>query len=294
MDSTENIILTGLKIIDDPTYGDVPFVDITQDRGFKTPADDLRKNIRIKRRIDLDLGGIFAYEIDFPMVMRWENWEARPNANDDFFDSSQPNNGLNHDWVRINNTAGWDIFYRFTLTALKNGDPLTFTSETIMNLDNYLAGTEWNTENIKTFIDSTNDPILSGGDYGVSLTDNTRVQAEMTYLGVESFVPADLVAVLKINVFERENFKGQFTISTLYDPQPNTKWLGISPSIRAVITNPSGDIWRTTAILQSNLLDDETTFKITHRLYAPPFGDAKELEDDTIKTLEDDSTKTLD
>ncbi len=33
---------------------DIPFVDLTIDRGFATPVDDLRKNIRFKRREDLD------------------------------------------------------------------------------------------------------------------------------------------------------------------------------------------------------------------------------------------------
>lgn len=290
----EYTAVLNLTSINDATYGGIPFVDITEDRGFATPADDLRKNVRIKRRTDLDASGFFSYEVRFPMVFRWEYWEARANANDEFFDTSQPNNGLNHDWVRINSFPDWDIYYRIVINASKNGNVLTFTDETIMGLEDYLAGTEWDTENIKTYINSTNDPILSSGIYGISQVDNTRAEAEMTYLGVESFSPSDLVAVIKINAFERGNFKEQFTLSTLYPPHPNTKWLGISPSDMAVITNPSGDIWRTSAILQALLLGDETNWRISHRLYAPPFGDAKEMEDDTIKNLEDNSTKRLD
>ena len=290
----EYTAVLNLTSINDATYGGIPFVDITEDRGFATPADDLRKNVRIKRRTDLDASGFFSYEVRFPMVFRWEYWEARANANDEFFDTSQPNNGLNHDWVRINSFPDWDIYYRIVINASKNGNVLTFTDETIMGLEDYLAGTEWDTENIKTYINSTNDPILSSGIYGISQVDNTRAEAEMTYLGVESFSPSDLVAVIKINAFERGNFKEQFTLSTLYPPHPNTKWLGISPSDMAVITNPSGDIWRTSAILQAALLGEETNWRISHRLYAPPFGDAKEMEDDTIKNLEDNSTKRLD
>lgn len=286
--------LVNLSIIDDATYGGVPFVDITQDRGFATPADALRRDVRIKRREDLDSGGIFSYELDFPIVLRWEDWEPLPEANDAFFDTSEPNNGKNEDWIRISSFSGWDIYYKFTLGAFKNGDPLTFSGETVINMEDYLAGTEWDTENIKTYIDSNDDPILSGSDYGISLYENTRVEADMTYLGAESYVPADLVSVLKINVYQKGNFKEQYTLSSLYEPHADTKWLGISPSTKVTITNPSGDIWRSAALLQFNKLEDETTYKITHRLYAPPFGDAKEMEDDSTKTLEDDSTKTLD
>jgi len=227
--------------------------------------------------------------------MRWEDWEPRPNANSDFFDATEPNKGRNHDWARIAATSGWDIYYKSTISIIKNGDPLPpFTLETKIDLEDYLEGTEWNTENIKTFIDSTSDPIFDSPDYGVSLAENTRVQAEMTYLGADSYVPADLVSVLRVNAFERGNYKEQYTLSSLYPPHANTKWLGISPATMAVITNPSGDIWRTAGILKASLLQGEDAWRVTQRIFNPPFGDTKEMEDGTIKNLENDDIKTLD
>ena len=253
----------------------VPFVDVTEDRGFATPADSLRKNVRIKRREDLDAPNIFSYEARFPIVMRWEYWEPRANANDDFFDPTQPNNGLNHDWVRINNTSGWGIYYRTTISIIKNGNPLTFVVETQIGLDDYLVGTEWNAENIKTFINSTGDPIFDSPNYGISLKEDTLVRAEMTYLGIDSYIPSDLVSVLKINAFERGNFKEQYTLSSLYPPHENTKWIGVSPETMALITNPSGDIWRTAGILVADLLDDDISWRISQRIYNPPFTNIK-------------------
>lgn len=272
---------------------DIPFVDLTIDRGFATPVDDLRKNIRFKRREDLDDAGFFAYELNFPIIMRWEYWEARDNANEDFFNTSEPNNGWNHDWAGIAATSGWDIYYKATVNVVKNGNPLTYTAESKIELEDYLEGTEWDTENIKTYIDSTNDPIFDSPNYGVSLAENTRVEADMTYLGAESYVPADLVSVLMVNAKERGNFKELHTLSSLYPPHPNTKWLGISPSDMAVITNPSGDIWRTSGILNYTLLQGEDSWDAAQRIYNPPFDDVKEMEDGTTKNLEDDSTKTL-
>jgi len=271
---TTNLNLTS---INDPVYGGIPFVDITEDRGFATPADDLRKNVRFFRDTDMDKLGTFAYKVFFPIVIRWEYWEARANANDEFFDTNEPNNGWNHDWVRINNFPDWDIYYKITINTTKNGNALQFTSESKIELEDYQAGTEWDTENIKTYIDSTNDPIFDSPNYGVSLKENTRAEAEMTYLGSDTYTPSDLVSVLKVNAFERGNFKEQFTLSSLYPPHPNTKWLGISPSDMAVITNPSGDIWRTSAVLMASLLGSDTTWRISHRIYNPPFTNVKLL-----------------
>lgn len=272
-----------LESITDPTYGDIPFVDITQDRGFATPADDLRKNIRINRRTDLDSGGVFAYELIFPIVLRWEKWEPLPDANDEFFNTSLQNNGKNEDWMRISDFSGWDIYYRTTITALKNGNALVFTADKQIFTETYLVGNEWDTENQKAFIDSTNDPTLSGSDYGISLSDNTRVESNMTFIGTTPPIISDLVGVLKINVFEKGNFKDQFTASTLYPLASNTKWLNVT------LSNVSGNIWRVEGVLNAELLDEETTFKITERLYdkradAPdPPGAGKELSQGGFK-----------
>jgi len=279
------IPLTDSEIITDPTFGGIPFVDFTQDRGFRTPADALRQNTRLKRRTDLDGGGKFSYEFRMPVGLRWEDWEPNPDANDAFFDITKLNNGKNHDWIRIAALAGWDVKYKVTITALKNGDPQTYTGESIISMEDYKAGTEWNAENQKSFVQSSGDEIGSGSDRGISGYENTRIESNMTYIGPGSFVPADLVAVMKINVFQKGNFKEQFTLSSLYPPHPDTIWLGLSPATKVVITNPSGSIFRSAALLQFDKLDPETTFKITHRLYAPPFSNVKLLSQGGDKLL---------
>lgn len=81
--------LNNLELINNDTYGPIPFVDITQDRGFKTPSDSLRQNVRLKRRTDLDSGGVFSYELRLPFILRWEAWQKRANANSDFFNVSE-------------------------------------------------------------------------------------------------------------------------------------------------------------------------------------------------------------
>jgi hypothetical protein len=43
----------------------------------------------------------------------------------------------------------------------------------------------------------------------------------------------------------------------------------------AVITNPSGDIWRTSGILDYTLLQGEDTWDAAQRMYNPPFTNVK-------------------
>ena len=252
--------LSNLELINNDTYGPIPYVDITQDRGFKTPADSLRQNVRLKRRTDLDAAGVFSYELRLPFILRWEDWQARANANSDLFDDTEQSNGLNHQWPRISATSGWNLYYRTVIRATKNGAVQTYTEESIISVVDYENGTEWDTEEIKSF-DPNSDPILNGSQYGILRYQDTTIQGNQTFIGITPPVIGDLVVVLKANVFEKGNFKEQFTISTAYPAHVNTWFKSIT------LSNPSGDIWRGTADLDKNKIPDELSIRTSCRIY---------------------------
>jgi len=90
----------------------VPNIDLTQSRGFKTPADANRANIRLLRVFASDGGGLFFYRSQFPFIIRWEDFVALTQVDNEFFDDTEPNQGFNQDWVRYANTADWDLFFQ--------------------------------------------------------------------------------------------------------------------------------------------------------------------------------------
>jgi hypothetical protein len=106
-------------------------------------------------------------------------------------------------------------------------------------------------------------------------------------------VPAlgDLVMVLMINVFERDNSRSQYRISSLYDnTTTDNVWIGLAGILKATKTNPSGTIFRVSAELRAALLSRDQSFKISWRFYdtrpdlGVPFG--KLMEDGTPKLME--------
>ena len=250
-------------------YGTVPIIDIEQDRGFRTPADDLRRDIIVKRRTDLDVvSGIFNYECYFPFIFRWEDWVKLDGVNDEFYDESLPNNGLNHDWARYAAASGWNIFFRFTIVATKDGFPITYTSESLMLVEDYTEGSEWDTEQAKSYIVSSGLEITQGGQSGISLDEATRIEGDMTFN--TSPVPSlsDLVMRLTVNVFEKDDFKAQYRISSLYDnTTTDNVWIGLAGILKATKSNPSGSIFRVAAELRPELLAEEQTFRFSWRIY---------------------------
>jgi len=256
-----------LEIIDDPTYGTVPFVDITEDRGFTTPADDLRKYVRIKRRGDLDSSGVFAYEFRYPFIARWEPWEPLNAANNEFLDSTQQNNGKNHDWMHYFIGTDWNLYMRIEIVATKDGLPLApYTQDSLLLTEDYDEGAEWDTPETKTYLTSNLDPIINvGGDYGVSFVENTLVEADLNYIAFDPPTLPDLEFVMMVNVFEKTNYLGQFRIYTQYDTDSSNQWIGLAGILKATKTDEGGNKFRVSAELKPPA--PEQTFKFSWRVY---------------------------
>jgi hypothetical protein len=273
-------------------YGTVPRLNIEEDRGFRTPADDLRKNVVAKRRTDLDVvGGEFNYELYFPFIFRWEPWASLDGVNDEFYDESLPNNGQNHDWARYAADPDWNIYFQFTIIVNKDGFPIPYVTESILSIEDYTEGTEWDTEIAKGYLVSSGLEITKGGQSGISLDEPTRIDAEMTFNTTPVPTLPDLVMVIMVNVFEKEDFKAQYRYYTKYpNLLANNVWIGLGGISTATKSNPSGTIFRVAAELRNELLAEEQEFRFSWRIYdtrpdvGVPFGKLK--EDGTPKETE--------
>jgi len=165
-------------------------------------------------------------------------------------------------WIRYGAPADWTIYYRTTLTALKNGNPLSYQAISPIYTHNYTAGDEWDTEQIKSF--DENDVELTG--FGIKYADG-KLQANFTFIGVTPPVADDIVIDFHIYVYQEGTFKSLYTMSSAYDAHPDTLFKSIDSSNRVVVTNPSGAIWRgevlTDSVKRTNkIMDGSSTFKI--------------------------------
>lgn len=285
------ISLTGTERIDVPVYGKISNPNINAPRGFKTPADENRANVKLFRRYADDVGGFFAFTSQFPTAMRWEYFIELGSVSDDFFDPNEPNQGKNQQWTRYAATADWDIKYRTIITATKNGNPLRYSIEKVIGLDDYDEGLQWENETITTF-DEDDVALISGGDIFVIKYADGRVQADFGYIGpAPNPSLADLVGVLIIDIFEQGTFKSTYTLSSAYDKHPNAWMRAIGDTNRVVLTNPVGNTFRLEALIIGSQLPDSPVFKISARIYdkrgdIPCCPNAKQMEDGTFKTME--------
>jgi hypothetical protein len=284
--------LSNLKIVTDAVYGGVPNPEIEADRGFKTPADSNRANIKFFRRYAADSGAIKEYRFQYPFIIRWEDFVYLPTASDDMFDPTEPNDGLNQDWVRIDAFSDWNIYFKTSLSVTKNGNPLTYEQESRIWTYDYDLGPEWSGNVLRTY-DENDNLLTSGGSPIVIKYADGRIEAEFNFIGATTPSISDLVIVLKIDVYEEGTFKGTYWISSAYDASPSTWWYSVDTSNRVVITNPSLNKFIGEAKLSGAKLPKKPQFKITPRIYdiraAEPPGPP-----DVPKLMEDGTPKIMD
>ena len=83
--------------------------NITIDRGFNLPSTSDRNVVTLKRDATLDIAGQYGIEINYGFLSRWEYWLAQSGVSNDFFDVTQPNDGLNKNWQRYSADANWQM-----------------------------------------------------------------------------------------------------------------------------------------------------------------------------------------
>lgn len=123
--------------------GYAPNINFTSDRNWALPSGDFRR--QIKAFTDhTSSTSVWDYNFWFPFIFDERYWLALAAADNDFYDTLEPQNGKNQKWLRYHDPSappfGWKIFMKieFNYTWMNpavrymagfGGDPYTIVSE---------------------------------------------------------------------------------------------------------------------------------------------------------------------
>jgi len=242
------------------------YVNFSLDKVYHIPTAEPRKAIKLERRIDLDAGGQYWYELSDPYLIRWEYWKSLATANSDFFDVGEPNNGWNQFWHRYNTIGDWDLTYEVNISATKNGDNLSFKSQAKIGTNNYNTNADWNPNTIKTYKNSDNTYLFDGLKNYILGYDSVRVEAEFTKVSGTPIL-ANIYVVIGIEVFEEGGIDGRRRLSSIWLKDGDT-WLDSTTGNSLVNLSLSGNTVKAVCLIDQNKIPlDKKKFKLTARLY---------------------------
>lgn len=271
-----------------PIINNHQFVDFTLDRIFHIPPAEIRKPIKIKRRTDLDAGNKFFYDIFFPYLIRWEDWVALPTANQDFFDITEPNNGLNEFWHRYSTIVNWDLFTEIIINTTKNSNALIFKKETLISSQDYNTNPDWINESIRSFDPDTGTPLTDGGVKHFLLGfKDTRLEA-IFESNTGTPILSNITVVFGVEVFEEGGIEGRRRMSSRFASGADTWFKSLDTSNKTKLTALSGDRIKAEVLVDFTQLPNKAKFKIVARIYdLTVTGAGKQYQDGAIFDFQD-------
>jgi hypothetical protein len=271
-----------------PKVSDIMQINISQARPFVPSGNSFMQNIIVKRRSDLDAGNLYYYEIDFPILFRWEYWKALLGVNAAFFNTSLPNNGYNNLWYRYD-TAPFNIKGVIQLDLINDGNALSFEDKITLDAYNYSTGADWIVKTLKAY-DLSNNELTDGTNKFVQGFAKTKIVAVF-----ENTNPIDLPSVFVrfgAEVYESGGISGLHTIDSLY-PVSASEWFENDANGGLIELVLSGNEITATAYLDNTKIPTGGTLTIYARIYNGTPADGKLTEAGLFKATEDGILKEL-
>ena len=252
--------------------------NVSETRGFRLPVGN-NKNIVSIQKSSLDTIDFSGFIALYAFRIRWEEWQANPNAPQDFFDSSLLNNGLNNDWYTYVTKQGWQINFFTRINATKAGEVLQYKNTWQFNIADYDVNTKL-TKTHNYFRNSTNvninngvDPI-SGRPLGTILSnEETRIEIAYTILDSGTFVLANYYTIITIEIDRGQGQTEVRELTTVWDRESDNPLKGITTEARLTMELSANSKTITSkCIVDPDLLEDGARYRITGRIGCLPTG----------------------
>lgn len=293
-DGTEFVIEDFTIIPSQSFSGANQLVSYNSNRVFQIPVTEPRDNFTISNCY-AD-GDKIRFDITHGFMIRWEDWVQLIGASNDFYDSTEPNNGLNQDWFRYQNTD-WNVYHRVQTLVSYGGTDMTYTEDTKIIIHDYESNTDFVAKDVETYTMAGNSLYDSvNSRWYIQSTANTQVKA--TFEKNTAINISLCYVVFGIEIYEQGGIGGRQRYSSKWQTStPLTCFIpltGVSGN-RVELTQPTSDTIVAKAVIDYTLLPQgNITYTIVARLYENDgTANYKVTEDDVNKFTEDDEQKII-
>lgn len=220
--------------------------------------------------IDASDSGMFLLQV--PNQIRWEYYLQQLNANTAFYNSAQPNDGLNKDWFHYQ-TGNWKIFEQTKITivypdqTLGNLD-LSWTDENEITLHNYASNPNYSIKEIKTFqVNQTTFAEIA--EITPNFLDYEKTKVSAVFESSNVLIAEDCIIVIRIEVWENGSVSTVQHYSSYYTtPTNNNSFDGLDNTNKVIITQVNANTLKGECLIDHSAIPSNVDeFKITGRIY---------------------------
>lgn len=244
-------------------------------RGFKLGTGNSKNKVAANYYAALDSGTLKGVMGLYGFKVRWEDWLGRNDMPLDvrnaFYDNSLKQNGLNNDWYRYLNMAGWTLNFFVYTDALLDGQTVRYANLKPMVFQDYNANADVSAT--FTYYRQSDNTVLTGGTdpesglpLGVVLS-NEFVRLEILWTRTVG-TWANVNEVYALNCIEVREGAGQFEfrqLSSIWLPENDNPLTPLSGTLLNLTLVSPTQIKGTCLIDPSKLITAER-YKISGRI----------------------------
>ena len=244
-------------------------------QNFKLIAGQNKNFIKLEHWSALDgstkkgVRGLYGFKV------RWEDWIKRLNipntVENDVFDNSEKQNGLNNNWYNWLTTTGYNLYFVVYTDALLNGKVVRYANKKQLVFVDYDANADISTES--RYYRQLDNTLLSGGvdpvtgtNLGVILN-NELVRLEIDYTRT-SGTWTSLSNIYGLNCIEVDEGAGQREfrqLSSFVLPEADNPLIPLPSNTLLDIQIISPTVLRCTCLIDTNKLTEAQRYKVTGR-----------------------------
>jgi len=271
-----------------PKVSDITQINISQARAFVPSGNSFMQNIIVKRRSDLDAGNLYYYEIDFPILFRWEYWKALLGVNAAFYNTSLPNNGYNNLWYRYD-ASPFNIKGYVSLDVINDGNALSFEDKITIDSFNYSSNSDWTTKTLKAY-DVDDNELTDGVNRYVQGFAKTKIVA--VFENTNLIDSGEIFVRFGAEVYESGGVSGLHTIDSFY-PVAANEWFENTNNGGLIELAFTSNKVTATAYLNNANIPSNGTLTLYARIYNGTPADGKLMESGIFKATEAGVLKEL-
>lgn len=247
--------------------------DFNSTRGFKLNSGNNKNWVKINREAELDTSGYNGYLAHYAFKIRYEDWIARENVPNDFFDANELNKGFHNDWFHYLSKKNWVINFFVIVEAVVDGELLRYKNRYNFKFKDYDSNAQLskihkyyrNSDN--TLLNVGNDPD-TGNPLGAVLSNElTRVEIEFEILDDGLW---DLNSIYAVTTIEIERGPGIFDmrqLSTVWGSENDNPLKPLPGETKLKMSvDGTGKKLTTSCLVDPALLNDAIKYRITGRV----------------------------
>lgn len=262
-----------INVSNTPVINGLQYFNITQNRAHHVPVNEIRKPIRFYYDTVAN-----KYVFAYPYINDWSYWQPLQGVNNYFFDTIEPNNGLNKDWLNYSDGT-WKVGFELEIAMKVNDVPALYSSKMLYDMfDRNLppgassgdGGVETVSWYIKTFdSDSLTELVDGTGKKYILGYKSTLVKCYFEN-GLSGYDDSQLTVVVGLEVYEEGGVNGKRRMSSRYDSDNDTWFMPLSGEtrVKTTVLTSGPDAVLAEVLIDNTLINiNKNKYKITARLY---------------------------